>query len=100
VVQICQHNATGANQKRHKKIIPTEFLSLSQWTLQSTMFNVLTSMKFFKNYLVGKVFDLWKGNMRYRQFNRTRMTLSKNLMQQRSDYLKIHMDIIKILYDM
>jgi len=28
------------------------------------------------------------------------MTLSKNLMQQRSDYLKIHMDIIKILYDM
>jgi dynein heavy chain len=50
---------------------PTEFLSLSEWMQQSTMFNVLTSMKFFKHYIIGKVFALWKGNVRYKMYNRT-----------------------------
>jgi len=44
-------------------------------------------MKFFKNYIVFKVFDLWKGNVRYRTYNRTRMELAKNLIQQRRDFL-------------
>jgi dynein heavy chain len=60
------------NEKRRKKAAnaatPTEFLSLSDWMQQSTMFNVLTSMKFFKHYLIGKVFGLWKGNVRYRTY--------------------------------
>jgi len=64
------------NEKRRKKgnnaITPTEFLSLSDWMQQSTMFNVLTSMKFFKHYLIGKVFGLWKGNVRYRTYQKTR----------------------------
>ena len=51
---------------------PTEFLSLSEWMQQSTMFNVLTSMKFFKHYIIGKVFALWKGNVRFKMYNRTR----------------------------
>jgi dynein heavy chain len=53
-------------------VTPTEFLSLSEWMSQSTMFNVLTSMKFFKHYLIGKVFALWKGNVRFKMYNRTR----------------------------
>jgi dynein heavy chain len=36
------------------------------------MFNVLTSMKFFKHYIIGKVFALWKGNVRFKMYNRTR----------------------------
>jgi dynein heavy chain len=83
-----------------KKPIPTEFLSLSEWMHQSTMFNVLTSMKFFKYYLIGKIFSLWKGNVRYRTYHRTRQELSKNLIQQRRDFLSCHMEINKILYDM
>lgn len=51
---------------------PTEFLSLSDWMQQSTLFNVLTSMNFFKHYLIGKVFRLWKGNVRFKTYNRTR----------------------------
>jgi dynein heavy chain len=58
---------------------PTEFLTLSDWMQQSTMFNVLTSMKFFKYYLVNKVFGLWKGNVRYRTYIKTRQNLSKQL---------------------
>lgn len=59
--------------------VPTEFLSLSDWMQQQTMFNVLTSMNFFKNYLIGKVFGLWKGNVRYRTYTKTRLKLSQEL---------------------
>jgi dynein heavy chain len=52
--------------------IPCEFMTLSQWMHQSTLFNVLTSMNFFKHYLIGKVFNLWKGNVRFKTYNRTR----------------------------
>ena len=32
---------------------------------QSTFFNVLTSIRFFKHYLVAKIFRLWRANVRY-----------------------------------
>lgn len=71
VVQVFQDkNALIIGAK--KTHVPTEFLSLPEWMQQSTMFNVLTSMKFFKHYLFGKVFRLWKGNVRKRLYNRTR----------------------------
>lgn len=72
---------------------PTEFLSLSEWMQQSTMFNVLTSMKFFKHYLIGKVFALWKGNVRFKMYNRTRQDLARNLIQTRPAFLGQYMDI-------
>ena len=64
------------------------------------MFNVLTSMKFFKHYLIGKVFRLWMGNVRYRRYNRTRQELSKTLIFVRPDFLPEFMTINKVLYDM
>ena len=79
---------------------PTEFLSLSEWMQQSTMFNVLTSMKFFKHYLIGKVFSLWKGNVRFKMYNRTRQNLARNLIQTRPAFLQSFMDINKTLYEM
>lgn len=64
------------------------------------MFNVLTSMKFFKHYLIGKVFGLWKGNVRYRTYQKTRQQLAKSLIQARPDFQPTYMDVNKILYDM
>ena len=64
------------------------------------MYNVLTSMNFFKNYLIGKVFRLWKGNVRYRLYNRTRSDLSKSLIYTRPDYTQGFMDINRLLFEM
>jgi dynein heavy chain, axonemal len=86
------HDAAGTT--------PTEFLSLSEWMQQSTMFNVLTSMKFFKHYLIGKVFALWKGNVRFKMYNRTRQNLARSLIQTRPAFLGNFMDIQKSLYEM
>ena len=64
------------------------------------MYNVLTSMNFFKNYLIGKVFRLWRGNVRYRVYNRTRKDLSKALIYTRPDYMPCFMDVNQLLYEM
>ena len=64
------------------------------------MFNVLTSMKFFKHYLIGKVFNLWKGNVRFKMYNRTRQNLANNLIFTRPAFLNSYMDINKTLFEM
>lgn len=73
---------------------------MSDWMQQQTMFNVLTSMDFFKNYLISKVFGRWKGNVRYRTFIKTREKLSKNLIQARPDYQKTFIEVNRVLYEM
>lgn len=79
---------------------PTEFFSLSDWMQQSTMFNVLTSMKFFKHYIIGKVFGLWKGNVRFKMYTRTRQNLARNLIFTRPAFLNTFMEINQNLFEM
>jgi len=94
VVQVQQvQDKYGRRAHQEGGFAPTEFLSLSEWMQQSTMFNVLTSMKFFKHYLIGKVFTRWKGNVRFRMYNRTRQNLARNLIQTRPAFLSNFMDI-------
>ena len=38
---------------------PSQFISLADWMHQSTMFNILRSIRFFKHYLIAKMFRLW-----------------------------------------
>ena len=57
-------------------------------------------MKFFKHYIIGKVFALWKGNVRFKMYNRTRTALARNLIQTRPAFLSGFMDINKTLYEM
>lgn len=49
VVHVMPKNSDGS---------ATTFYSLADWMHQSKMFNLLTSMKFFKHYLIGKIFLL------------------------------------------
>ncbi len=72
VVHICPEKGAPGKKINKFDAVPTEFFSLIDWMQQSTMFNVLTSMKYFKHYLIGKVFGLWKGNVRFKMYNRTR----------------------------
>lgn len=46
---------------------------------QSTIFNVMTSIKFFKYYLVYKVFRTWRNNVRYKLYCGQRRKLAAKL---------------------
>lgn len=100
VVHILPEKGTVAKRANKFDAVPTEFFSLSDWMQQSTMFNVLTSMKYFKHYLVGKVFGLWKGNVRFKMYNRTRQNLAQNLIYVRPAFLGNFLDINKTLFEM
>jgi hypothetical protein len=71
VVYILPEKGTALKKASKFGAVPTEFFSLGDLMQQSTMFNVLTLMKYFKHYLIGKVFGLCKGNLRFKMFNRT-----------------------------
>lgn len=53
----------------------TEVISLSDWMHESTMFNIITNIQFFKNYAITKIFNIWKANVHYRIFCKTRKRL-------------------------
>jgi hypothetical protein len=57
-------------------------------------------MKFFKHYIIGKIFNMWKGNVRFKMYNRTRQNLANNLIFSRSAFLPTFMDINRTLYEM
>lgn len=100
MVHICPEKGTVVKKASKFDAVPTEFFSLSDWMQQSTMFNVLTSMKYFKHYLIGKVFGLWKGNVRFKMFNRTRQNLAQSLIYARPAFLGPFLDINKTLFEM
>ena len=59
--------------------LPSEFVLLSTWMQQSTFFNVLTSIRFFKHYLAAKIFRLWRANVRYKLYCAQRNKLTSRL---------------------
>lgn len=86
--------------RENQDVVHTEFFKLSDWMQQSTMFNVLTSMKFFRTYINGKIFQLWKGNVRHKKYLRTRQKLARNLIWSRQAFLPTYLKINKGLLKM
>jgi hypothetical protein len=82
------------------EMVPTEFLYAKDWMHESTLFNVLSSMKFFKNYAIGKVFNQWTANVRFKKFKKTREKLAQNLKFIRPAFQSSFMEVNSILYDM
>ena len=78
----------------------TTFYSLADWMHQSKLFNLLTSMKFFKNYLNGKVFSLWRGNVRYNHYCATRNKLKRNLFFAKPVFVESLPKVNELLYTM
>lgn len=50
----------------------SEVVTLSEWMYESTMFNIVSKLHFFKHYAEKKVFSTWRLNVRYRLFCKTR----------------------------
>eukprot|EP00756_Hemistasia_phaeocysticola_P037793 Hpha_TRINITY_DN16720_c2_g4::TRINITY_DN16720_c2_g4_i3::g.79638::m.79638/K10408/DNAH; dynein heavy chain, axonemal len=57
---------------------PSEVVSLAEWMRECTLFDVLTRIRFFRHYLVGKAFTQWRRNVRFHLYCATRRRLAKN----------------------
>jgi dynein heavy chain len=92
VVYVCPRDSEGGST--------TTFYSLSDWMHQSKMFNLLTSMNFFKHYLIGKVFQSWRGNVRYKRYCATRRKLANKLFHAKPVFLDSFPKVNEHLYSM
>lgn len=79
---------------------PSEFISLSDWMHQSTLFNVLRSIRFFKHYLIAKMFRLWRSNVRYRLYCKQRKLLGRNLFLARPSFCGSLVEANKLMFEM
>jgi dynein heavy chain len=79
---------------------PSEFIQLSTWMQQSTFFNVLTSIRFFKHYLAAKIFRLWRANVRYKLYMQQRNKLCKRLFLSKSAFCGTLLEINALCYEL
>ena len=79
---------------------PSEFLPLSTWMQQSTFFNVLTSIRFFKHYLVAKIFRLWRANVRYKLYVGQRKKLCRRLFLAKPAFCSTLLEINALCYEL
>ena len=57
----------------------TEFISLSDWMKESTQFNIVSNIHFFKNFAMVKLFTFWRSNVKFKKFIKIRQTLIKKV---------------------
>ena len=80
--------------------LPSEFIQLSTWMQQSTYFNVLSSIRFFKHYLAAKTFRLWRANVRYKLYVAQRNKLTKRLFLGKSAFCSTLLEINALCYEL
>lgn len=58
---------------------PSEFLTLSEWMRQSSAFNVVRNLRFFRQFVPRKMFDMWRTFSNYSKFRRRRRDIERKL---------------------
>jgi dynein heavy chain, axonemal len=60
---------------------------LSIWVRHKTIFDILRSVRFFRNYLYLKTFTIWKENVRFQLFVKQRNLVSDNLFLSKKNFV-------------
>eukprot|EP00755_Sulcionema_specki_P022220 Sspe_Gene.75998::Locus_47482_Transcript_1_1_Confidence_1.000_Length_3725::g.75998::m.75998/K10408/DNAH; dynein heavy chain, axonemal len=79
---------------------PSEVVSLAEWMRECTLFNVLTRIHFFKNYLVGKSFTQWRRNVRFKLYCETRRRLCKNFFLSKNTFASTLSELHRCSFDL
>jgi len=67
----------NGGEKNNQKV--AEFYLLSDWMYQSTLFNILKRVNYYKNYLPFKIFTIWRNFNRFKKYLRVRQSLGSKL---------------------
>lgn len=77
----------------------TEYISLSDWMKESTQFNIVSNIHFFKNYASTKIFRLWRNNVKYRKYCSLRQNLVNNVFYCKPAFAPRFMEMNTIIRD-
>ncbi len=94
------HVFTERGKKRAEGDVSTEVISLSDWMHESTMFSIIINIQFFKNYVIAKIFNLWKSNVHYSIFCKTRKRLIHDSFIAKPAFAAHLLEINKQMYEL
>lgn len=76
----------------------TEFISMEDWVRNSTLFNLVRSISFFKNFIPFKAFRRWQRNVRQKLYADQRRCLQSRLFLARTMFCQPCIEIKNITY--
>ena len=79
--------------------VSTEFISLTRFMHESKMFDIVSKIDFFKNFTTGKIFKIWRLNVRYRLYCQTRKKLIREVYFAKPRFAPELLEINKLTYD-
>jgi dynein heavy chain len=78
---------------------PSEFIVLSSWIRSATIFNVLTSIPFFKNYRIFKLFHAWRRNALYQRFRKLQSRVASRLFLAKPTFCEPLLKVSGFMHD-
>ena len=79
--------------------IQAEFTPLGDWMRDQSIFNLLRQMKFFKFYLVNKMFRIWRYSVRHKLYMQVREKLKRKLFLAKETFCPAMMELRSLIYD-
>eukprot|EP00201_Polytomella_parva_P020499 CAMPEP_0175042260 /NCGR_PEP_ID=MMETSP0052_2-20121109/2450_1 /TAXON_ID=51329 ORGANISM="Polytomella parva, Strain SAG 63-3" /NCGR_SAMPLE_ID=MMETSP0052_2 /ASSEMBLY_ACC=CAM_ASM_000194 /LENGTH=3805 /DNA_ID=CAMNT_0016305023 /DNA_START=33 /DNA_END=11446 /DNA_ORIENTATION=+ len=77
-------SATGV--MRVRRGVQAEFTTLAEWVREKTLFDVISSIGFFQNFLTGRCFRRWLKAVRMKNFNKVKKKIEDTLFLAKPTY--------------
>ncbi|KAJ8313858.1 hypothetical protein KUTeg_008419 [Tegillarca granosa] len=79
---------------------PAESMSLSDWQREAVLWTAVSSIPFFKNFLIQKMFYKWRYNKLYLDYSRKREAMGANLLQAVPSFGAALLQIYRLLKEL
>ena len=76
-----------------------EFTSLGDWMRDQSIFNLLRQMKFFKYFLVTKMFYMWRSSVRHKLYMQVREKLTRKLFMAKETFCSAMLEMRSLITD-
>ena len=70
-----------------------EFTPLGDWMRDASVFSLMRQMRFFREYLIKKAFNFWRGNVRYKMYALVRAKIERKLARARRKFVPAVVEI-------
>jgi hypothetical protein len=75
-------------------ILPSEVIPISTWMRESSVFNVVSNMRFFRTYLPRKAFAAWRRAVRLKVYQAQRERLARRLFLARPTFCRPLVEVV------
>ncbi|XP_060599368.1 dynein heavy chain domain-containing protein 1-like [Ruditapes philippinarum] len=79
---------------------PSESKTLAEWQREAVLWKAVSSIPFFKHYLIRKMFDRWRANKRYLDYLRKQQVISSTMLQNVPVFGAALLQVLRLLKEL